>query len=69
MKYKYIEESLRCEELGEYNTYGIESDDRVFILHDVSCNKDDIEDIVHRLNERDVSPIHIEDVINDMMGI
>ncbi len=69
MIYKYVEETLNCEELGEYSTYGIESDDGVFILHDVSCNKDDIEDIVHRLNEHDVSLIHIRDVINDMLGI
>ncbi len=69
MRYKYIEETLIYEELGEYGTYGIESDDESFTIHDVSCNKDDIENIVYQLNEHDVSLIHIRDVINDMLAM
>ena len=83
MNYRYqcIEQKLYNENVGEYIIYGIEITDdniryydlnsegwRSFIpVNDVSCNKEKVDDIVRIINKYQVSPIHLDEIIEDLL--
>ena len=68
MKYRYFKETITNEEIGEYEAYGIVTEDGNYRYSDVSCDEDEVKKIVNVLNENDVDPIHLHDVIEDMIG-
>lgn len=55
--------------LGEYNTYGIKVTGSEFamVLHDVSVCKDIADNFVEMFNKYQLSPVHVEEVIMDML--
>lgn len=70
MNYRYqcIEQKLYNENVGEYITYGIEITDDNMIVNDVSCNKEKVDDIVRIINKYQVSPIHLDEIIEDLLA-
>ena len=68
-KYSVLPENFHQLELGEYRTYGIQiiTSDHVDILHDVSACKELTAHIVALLNHYQVSPVHLYDVVVDML--
>ena len=67
IKYYIFEEELFQEDLSKYRTYGIyASDDRK--ISDVSLDYDRLEDLVQRMNEGELHPIHLMDVIEDFLA-
>lgn len=67
--YKIVSETLYQHELGKYHTYGIQiiMPDCTGILHDVSVDEKTTKHIVEILNRYQVSPIHLYDVVTDML--
>lgn len=70
MNYKYqcIIQKFYNENVGEYITYGIEITDDNMIVNDVSCNKEKVDDIVRIINKYQVSPIHLDEIIEDLLA-
>ncbi len=66
--YKCIEQKLFDEDIGNYITYGIEITDGNKIVNDVSCNKDKANTIIKLLNQYQVSPIHLYEIIEDILS-
>lgn len=68
-QYSIVPEDLYQLELREYHAYGIQviASDHTDILHDVSVCKKTAERIVELLNHYQVSPIHLYDVVTDML--
>lgn len=62
--YKIFKEIMKNEEI-EYETYGIECGDE--IISDISTDKDFVEKIVRKLNDGQVSLLHIKDIVEDEM--
>ncbi len=67
-KYKCIEQKLFDENIGNYITYGIEITEANKIIDDVSCNKDKTNKIIKLLNKHQVSPIHLYEIIEDLIS-
>jgi len=67
--YSLIEEVLFNSEIGEYQAYGIlfTSEKEIIRRPDISRCKDKIELIIARLNEHQLHPLHIDDIIEDMV--
>lgn len=63
-------EKLHHPDLGEYSTYGIRivSSDDMEILHDVSVCENSVNYIVKMINQYHLSPIHLYDVVVDMLS-
>lgn len=68
-QYHVVSEDFYQPELGKYHTYGIQviTPDCTNTLHDVSVCKKTTEHIVELLNRYQVSPIHLYDVVTDML--
>lgn len=67
MMYYCIGEWLMNEDLGKYYTYSIKSNDGTLFIHDVSTDRAFTESIVQSLNQYDLSLVHVQDVIEDML--
>ncbi len=65
--YKCVEQKLYDENIGEYITYGIEITDDNMIMNDVSCSKEKVDDIVRIINKYQLSPIHLDEIIEDLL--
>lgn len=67
--YTIVQEELYQFELGKYHTYGIQviTPEYTDILHDVSTCEKTVEYIVELLNCHDVSPVHLHDIVMDML--
>ena len=74
VSYLLFEEDAFQEEIGHYQTYGIQiksrtpSDKKDRTLHDVTSNKDEAHQLVELLNRLQVSPTHLDDVLDDLLG-
>ena len=64
---KYIlNKSLITDEQGvTHETYGITCGER--IITDISTNKQSIESLIKKANKTGLSPIHLDDVIEDFL--
>lgn len=70
IKYKSIRENLFSEEIGNYVSYGIELiDDGLIVrkISDISTDEKTVLHLVSLANELELSPIHIDDVIEDIL--
>ena len=66
--YCYIPQSLYHEDLGHYTSYGIIlKNDLNVAVNDVSCEKKVVKRIVHALNRYQAEPVHLMDVIEDIL--
>jgi len=66
--YKCIKQSLFDKNIGNYITYGIEITDENIIVSDVSCNREKVNEIVRIINKYQASPIHIYEIIENLIS-
>ncbi len=70
IKYRSIREEMFSDEIGSYISYGIEladGDNVVRKISDVSTDEETVSHLVLLSNELNLSPIHIDDVISDIL--
>lgn len=71
-RYTAVCEKLYSDELGEYESYGIEirkNGELVCRVSDISTDKDELERLAELCEREELSPIHIYDVIEDFLGM
>ncbi|MBS6476001.1 MAG: hypothetical protein KH354_08545, partial [Clostridiales bacterium] len=69
LHYRYIPQNLYQTDIGAYASYGITlKNDPNVIVNDVSCEKKVVKRIGHALNRYQADPVHLTDVIEDMLG-
>ena len=66
IKYYIFEEELSDKDIGKYCTYGVYTSDNRKIS-DVSLDYERLEDLIKRMNEGELHPIHLMDVIEDFL--
>ena len=66
--YQCIKQERHNEDIGNYITYGIEITEENIIMDDVSCNKEKTENIVELINEHQASPIHLDEIIDNLIA-
>ncbi len=74
-RYKYaINEKVICVDTISYCTYGIdvfdityESPILLFQINDISIDKATVEELIHNCNILNASPIHIYEIIEDIL--
>lgn len=64
--YKCVEQQNKNEDIGEYTSYGIALDDNI-ILNDVTSDRKFADSIVEQLNKFQASPVHINEIVEDMI--
>lgn len=65
--YELFTESKYNEDIGQYNTYSIRDKKGTVLVSDVTVNLKEALKIIVMLNSKEVSTIHIKDVIEDML--
>jgi len=57
-------------EVGEYQAYGIKytSGDEIIHISDISLCKGKLENLIDKLNRLQLMPVHIFDVVEDVLG-
>lgn len=65
--YEVFCEEITNNEIGTYITYGVRDVTGIYVVHDVSISYDRVVEIVKILNRNQLSVIHLDDVINDML--
>lgn len=68
--YRIFQSTENSPELGTYSTYGIEGSDIMgtcVSVKDVSTDKHTLECFVELLNDNDLHPMHLMDVIEDFI--
>lgn len=72
--YQAIEETLNDPLPGEYRTYGIQAKRRavhgwelIELIHDVTLEADLAQKLAHLFRQYQLSPLHIRDVLDDML--
>lgn len=68
IKYSLTENKLRDEENNLYNTYGITLINSKIHIKDVNTDKKLVVNIVNLLNKHKASPVHLFDIIYDMIA-
>ncbi len=71
-RYCAVEEHLCSPELGKYATYGLAVIDEhggqtVATIHDVSSDGETVRRMAALFTERSLSPLHVHDVVEDML--
>ena len=71
--YEYSTVSKDCEVEGcKYTGYGIAVKEKGFgvlrVFSDISRSRRDIDDVVEKCNRLELDPIHIEDVVEDLLA-
>lgn len=69
--YSVFSELIDSPYLGKYLAYGIDAaDERGCLLkrvHDITCDRQALDDLVERCNRFDLSLCHLDDVIEDFL--
>lgn len=67
-EYHLEKNKLRDEDIGNYTAYGISLNHTSIHIKDISCNKKAVIKIVNLLNMYQASPIHLYDIVCDMIA-
>ena len=68
LHYRYMTQNLNQTDIGAYASYGITlKNDPSVTVNDVSYEKKVVKRIVHALNRYQAEPVHLMDVIEDML--
>ncbi len=74
-RYVLIKQQLHSVDLGNYESFGIQviketGNQQIScgVLSDISLNRSDVEDLVHRCNALDLHPIHLRDVVDNYLN-
>lgn len=65
--YKLISKKYFIENIS-YIGYGIATIDETVRIEDINTEKGEIEKLIERCNEFDVSPIHLRDIVIDFLN-
>lgn len=65
--YRCFKEKMFHEDIGEYTSYGIMLDGTDMKIDDVSVDKGLVEEIVFKMNKYQAEPVHMMDIIEDML--
>ena len=72
IEYRMVEETLLSKELGVYyHTYGIavfENGKQTELVSDVSLDRTTVKELVRKCNKYALEPIHLYDVIEDILA-
>lgn len=69
--YKTEREELTSNDIGSYVSYGVSvycENIRIIYISDISSEREVVEDLVYRCNKGRLDPIHLRDVIDDILG-
>lgn len=66
-RYRVVEDEYTFCEGKKYITYGIACDEENVVVPDITLNKIKIYQFLQLINENDLHPIHIMDVIEDFL--
>lgn len=67
-KYQCIRQFLSNDEIGDYVSYAIVLEHTKLCIGDISCDKEFVLHIVYLLNHYRVSPLHVRDIIDDVIA-
>lgn len=63
--YQLIKSKVNDEDGNIFDTYGISY--KEIVIEDISTNKTNVEKLVRLCNELELSPIHLNDVVEDFL--
>lgn len=66
-RYRVVVDEFEYCEGGNYTAYGIACDDQDMVLPDISQNRTKIYSFVKLINDNDLQPVHIMDVVEDFL--
>ena len=73
--YSYVKENFNDEEVGEYSAYGVrisridsEECEQVRYISNVFIDEQDAKKFVEACNRLQLSPVHIDDVVQDALA-
>lgn len=67
MNYVSVRQTMYNNDIGIYHTYGIKTNDGRYAVADVGTDKEFVEAIVKILNQYAADPLHMTDVIENML--
>lgn len=67
-EYHLAKSRLKDEDIGKYTAYGISLNQSNIHIKDISSDKQAVIKIVNLLNKYQASPIHLYDIISDMIA-
>ena len=68
--YNFTKELCHSDEIGEYDTFGInvfDGNKKIKTLHDVFLNEDDARRCVSLFNEEQLDVIHLEQIVDEYL--
>lgn len=70
MSYNYqcVEQMLYDDVIGKYTAYGVKNTANNNVISDVGSNIDIVSAIVNKLNKYQVFPVHLYEIIEDLIS-
>ena len=75
LEYCTLEERFETEETGPYRSYGLRlverldnSEMEVLTFSDISTRREVVDDMARRFTEQQLHPIHLRDVVEDLLA-
>ncbi len=70
MSYNYqcVEQVLCDDVIGKYTAYGVKNTANNNVISDVGSNIDIVSAIVNKLNKYQVFPVHLREIIEDLIS-
>ncbi len=70
MSYNYqcVEQVLCDDVIGKYTAYGVKNTANNNVISDVGLNIDIVSAIVNKLNKYQVFPVHLHEIIEDLIS-
>ena len=70
MSYNYqcVEQVLCDDVIGKYTAYGVKNTANNNVISDVGLNIDIVSAIVNKLNKYQVFPVHLREIIEDLIS-
>lgn len=70
MSYNYqcVEQVLCDDVIGKYTAYGVKNTANNNVINDVGSNIDIVSAIVNKLNKYQVFPVHLYEIIEDLIS-
>ena len=71
-QYRIVKEKVDHPDIGRFATYGVavyKNGTLIHLQHDVSVEPEEVERLVALCNADQVEPIHLEDVIDNIIGV
>lgn len=66
--YRIVEKQYNNEDFGMYLSYGVFCDMGGVTIEDISVNKGNVYELIDKINQLNLSPIHLKDVVEDFIS-